>query len=1350
MATIVKYLKFTVHLTNKAQAAALQTQFPGGVFISPDAAAVTYAAPVQLASAPFAAPCVRSEFIIATGAQNFPTNTQQFTRKVGGWFGIPLLFGTTYNYRWYGMFAYATGSTAEINGTPKEVVAIAQRKWIIGFEAPLTGEADLASYAEGCTREASRHPDGLGYCPRDTGGTVAVQTDAGGAAQNKKTWERLYIRCRVRPTTGDQTIWSVGGPVAAIRMTVDGRLAIYKVVGGITFTQLAVSTQQLTLDTWYRVDILLEYAAVGGNLSLYVNRALAMPKVIFATGQGLSQNFNHTVSTIGGASGAGEVFEIDYDDWIGAEWPTPDSNGDFVGLDWLNGSKVQRARATGFATGNDWAGGVADYRTLNTINPAFPVPQFLSTIVSGGALRVNISTVDLTSQLGALGCVAFVVHATLNQQASVAGSAPTLGWKFDGLIDLAGITQVVNAVKQWNRMYRPSGLTVPIANLTPLELHHVKVGNVSEARCYGVSVLAELIGTFGAEDVPEDPAETVTPATFAPRKGVHMAPYPETQWARRSTPVVSPVVVHSGTYVGNAQVVELQFRAPVTWLLLKREATSGAGGEFWLSSNDGSHVGNVSLMDGVHGLTDPSFVPAGTEDSQEQRFIVRITGDNHNLAAATYQYIAFSDPGARFSLNGQFFHSSNVATFDNLLQNPNFLPECAFFQKERLSVQSYNLYFIGPGHAAGNGSPLNTTQIVGGFGSLALGKVTSLATGLNFDNDWVGYGAFRSDDQSADPNKHKVIRIGTYTGDGAASRTIGWAPSGLRPLYAIVNPVNAGSIHRTPSNTTTQSHFISGGTVAATGITAGAIDSMTVGITLNANGIVYNYFVLLGSPTAGNGGWSIDGEFIYIEPDAPADGDDDDPDDIVEPEDPEPVDPDPEPGPDDTDDCDAGEVCVTATTREVNRALLEIGNTKFLTNYCTQDTLEARTAQLLYESSVRAVLHAFPWPFATKYAALALAVTQPNNQDWLFSYRQPIDCVFERRISVARAMGVDPTPPPFELSADSSGGLIFTNEPNAVLEYTCRPVCVAFAGDALFKEALVWHLAAKLAPPLTRMADKAKFCMDEYDKSIAKAHAILRPDDPGLRVTPTWQAQDVGVGAMAANVEVANLALLKIGAKTIASLAPDQSREGASVNLLFEHELRATLRDYPWKFAKRYNDALVLVGGTATVPVNVDWQYSYRLPTDYISVRRLATEGTGRSFERYPKTFEVGGDATGDLLFTGEDAPNLEYTARIANAVLRADHLFREALAWRLASALAPALAAADPEVQEQPGRGPEHPPDNTQRVSLKPNKATMRERAQRWAFGQYLRAIEKARIADANESEREPHGEAEWIEGRN
>jgi hypothetical protein len=127
----------------------------------------------------------------------------------------------------------------------------------------------------------------------------------------------------------------------------------------------------------------------------------------------------------------------------------------------------------------------------------------------------------------------------------------------------------------------------------------------------------------------------------------------------------------------------------------------------------------------------------------------------------------------------------------------------------------------------------------------------------------------------------------------------------------------------------------------------------------------------------------------------------------------------------------------------------------------------------------------------------------------------------------------------------------------------------------------------------------------------------------------------------------------------------------------------------------------------------------------------------------------VGSDATGYLLFTGELIPNLEYTARIPCAVSRADDLFRDALAWRLAFTLAASLANVDPEREEARGRGPEHPPDPTQRISHKPSQAAMRERTQRWAFAMYLRALEKARVADANESEPEPHGEAPWITGR-
>ena len=47
---------------------------------------------------------------------NFPTNVREFTRKTGGWFGIPFLFGTTVKFYWRGIFNYAP-ARASSDGT---------------------------------------------------------------------------------------------------------------------------------------------------------------------------------------------------------------------------------------------------------------------------------------------------------------------------------------------------------------------------------------------------------------------------------------------------------------------------------------------------------------------------------------------------------------------------------------------------------------------------------------------------------------------------------------------------------------------------------------------------------------------------------------------------------------------------------------------------------------------------------------------------------------------------------------------------------------------------------------------------------------------------------------------------------------------------------------------------------------------------------------------------------------------------------------------------------------------------------------------------------------------------------
>lgn len=1367
MATIDRWLEFQINLTDKSTVTALQAAHPAGVKISPNEAAHTYAVGgvdlgIQMTTDPVVNPGIRSAFFITGG--NFPRDVQQFNRKSGGWFGIPLLFGDTIRYHWYGRFVYAGGS-GTVDGEPVEDVAIAKRKFIIGFESGEAPEMQNAgSGSANVMREASRHTDGMGFYYAGSSEYITSPTQSGDAAAGTQ-WDRFYFR-PMHEANVTSRMWRVklaGGASrgASLNFTVDRRLVVHNIGDGGTETPIGTTSDQFEIGTWYRADILTECKAPGGNLRLYINGELVMTALGVGTGSNGGINNNDTIQNVymgGGAlGGTTDTFQCYFDDWIGAAWPTEDSDGEYVGKDWLNGSRVVMAHPSGTATGNNFLG---DYRGVRgeyaSTNVGASGGNVMTSIVSGDALRLTVRDEAITAVPGSIGVVAFMV-AYFGKQATA--GVGTLGWKFDGLIDLAAQANVTETTtNNWSRRWhRPSGQINPIANLAPFELHKVKAANINQADCYAFVLIAEHIGNFGDCDVKEDDTEGAPSGLPESIHGVHMAPYPTTPWARQQVAPTSPVIIHTGTYTGNGTIQELQFRAPVTWLMIRRATTTLATGGFWWTSLAGFHAeGEQALQPAVHALIDPAFVPAGTDDTQEQRTLVRINGAHPqvNAAAVAYQYVAFEDPGCRYMING-IFHALSTAFATREIDfkgHSTFTPRWSFMHCELHSNTSatYERGTKGPGHAANAASIMNIAENATGW-THDIGGMT--ADDLLMDTSVAqtkAWSAWRSDDQSSDPNKLGVVAIGSYIGDGAASRTINFATTGTkRPVYAIVQPLNATPAHhRDPSHTTNTSNAMGTGSSTATGITAGGVDSFTVGTTLNANGIVYNYFVLIGSATAGNGGWSVDGEFAVVEPDAPSDGDYDDPDDLTDP-DPVPEDPDPDPGEDDEDDCDAGEVCVAATTRIVNQALLEIGSTKILTNYCTQDTIEAQTARILYEPSVRAVLHAFPWPFATKYAALALATTQPTDSDWEYSYRQPTDCIFERRISVEREGALNPTPPPFELSSDTVGGLIFTNEPNAVLEYTKRPSCVAFTGDALFREALVWHLASKMAPPVTRMADKAKFCREEFEKCIDRANAIIRPGDPGLRVTPTWQAVDNGAGAMAANVAVANVGLLRIGANTIANLLDDQSREAVAVNLIFEHELRATLRDYPWKFAKRYNDALVTVGGTSTVPVNADWQYSYRLPTDYIAVRRLPTTGTGRSFERNPKTFEVGTDDVGDLLFTGELDPNLEYTARIANTVLRADDLFRDALAWRLAASLAPSLAQVDPERQEQIGRGPEHPPDNTQRVSHKPNKAAMRQQAAVAAFRMYLRAIEKARVADANESDPEPDGDAEWIEGR-
>jgi hypothetical protein len=622
--------------------------------------------------------------------------------------------------------------------------------------------------------------------------------------------------------------------------------------------------------------------------------------------------------------------------------------------------------------------------------------------------------------------------------------------------------------------------------------------------------------------LPENPGDDDALRSVPEHLGLHNAPYPRTPWAKRGTPPFSPVGLVTGTYVGNgtsaSSFKELTFRFPVNFLIIRN--TSTQTGIIWWSSLIGGHQDGGNEMKNnapVAALIDPTFPGAPPAvDAQEQQTVVRITGNENssNANGVTYQYTAFCDPAMRFCNAGALFTRNANIDFVTTLDNEGFTPDNVWLATElRGGGASGGIWYRGPGHTAQNASQLNTSETALAF-SFAKGTITSKTALTNSAWHQVGYLAFRKNDGSGDANIGKVIATTSYTGDGNASRTVGILMGGQRPAWAMVVPHNAAAVIRDVSHTGTNSLTFPTTNNAATGITGGGIDSISVGSALNANGILYDVFVFPGGTTAGNAGFSTNGEFIVVAPDSPTGGDlfggglwDGTP-------------PDPELNPDEPDggggagtnpDLPDGQTgtdfqtsCIEATTFIINQALSHIGVSKQIGDITTELSEEATTSRLHYVDDISAVLRDHPWQFATRYARLVLVAgtsTVPVNGDWQYAYRAPDDMMFARRIVNPNLVGRDwdANPPKWRLGSDDTGLLIYTNEtptsgqPDNVtpqLEYTIRTTCAALQGDSIFREALAWRHAFSLAPALAKDDKKAAFCLNVYQAIKSTAATV--------------------------------------------------------------------------------------------------------------------------------------------------------------------------------------------------------------------------------------------------------------------
>lgn len=149
-----------------------------------------------------------------------------------------------------------------------------------------------------------------------------------------------------------------------------------------------------------------------------------------------------------------------------------------------------------------------------------------------------------------------------------------------------------------------------------------------------------------------------------------------------------------------------------------------------------------------------------------------------------------------------------------------------------------------------------------------------------------------------------------------------------------------------------------------------------------------------------------------------------------------------------------------------NLALSNIGKENI--NALTDSGAEARACNQFYEHTRDTLLQAYPWRFAGKTLSLA-QITNDRPGQWDYAYSRPSDCLKVRWVRPIYDAATCALTQQQEISFphDIDGDTIYCNLSPALLRYTARTTDPA-RFSPLFVDALAWHLAVRLAMPLTR------------------------------------------------------------------------------------------------------------------------------------------------------------------------------------------------------------------------------------------------------------------------------------------
>lgn len=162
-------------------------------------------------------------------------------------------------------------------------------------------------------------------------------------------------------------------------------------------------------------------------------------------------------------------------------------------------------------------------------------------------------------------------------------------------------------------------------------------------------------------------------------------------------------------------------------------------------------------------------------------------------------------------------------------------------------------------------------------------------------------------------------------------------------------------------------------------------------------------------------------------------------------------------------------------------------------------------------------------------------------------------------------------------------------------------------------------------------------------------------------------------------VDICNMALSRIGNSQRIDDLTEASIQAEQCSLFYEASRDFVLRDYAWGFATTY----VQLAEVSVNPTPM-FLYAYAMPTDCLKARQIVNvvfpDGAWPAInciERPiipPIPFRVINGGSGKLVVTQASPATLEYTAKIESPEMF-DPIFVSALAWKLASNIAPAIA---------------------------------------------------------------------------